>query len=89
MLTFSCGRSVRTVMSNHFFKIGGQVYRQRDGSPIGLDLSAETACIYMTLWDTKLRRKLKSLGLDISLYCRLVDNILIIMRGIALGWSFD
>ena len=46
MLGLASSRSTRHVMMNHFFSINGQIYRQRDGSPIGMDLSVEGASLY-------------------------------------------
>ena len=70
LVGIAASTSVRVVMQNHFFKIGGDIYRQRDGSPIGLDLSVETASLYMSLWDNRFRRKLKSLGIGLEVYFR-------------------
>ena len=39
LLGMASARSTRHVMSNHFFSINGQIYKQRVGSPIGMDLS--------------------------------------------------
>ena len=61
MLGIASARSTRHVMMNHFFSINGQIYRQRDGSPIGMDLSVEGASLYMILWDKKFMKKLKIL----------------------------
>ena len=65
-------RSVRSVMENRYFEIGGQVYKQQKGSPIGLDL-----LVYMTKWDRKLLNKLKCVGLKVELYNCYVDDVVL------------
>ena len=44
----AASKSVKTVMENHYFTIGGKIFRQVDGSAIGLDISVETASLYMS-----------------------------------------
>ena len=51
MLGEAVGSSLKALMRNHFFTIGGKIYRQRDGGSIGLDLTTEVASVYMLLWD--------------------------------------
>ena len=75
LLGLAASRSTKTVMENHYFSIGGEIFKQRDGSPIGLDISVETASLYMSMWDRKLLDKLKSLGISVDLYKRYVDDI--------------
>ena len=89
LLGMASARSTRHVMSNHFFSINGQIYKQRDGSPIGMDLSVEGASIYMTLWDKKFMNKLRKLGICLGLYKRYVDDIVVGLRAISPGWFFD
>ena len=89
MLGLASSRSTRHVMMNHFFSINGQIYRQRDGSPIDKDLSVEGASLYMILWDKKFMKKLKTLGINLGLYKRYVDDIVVGLRGISPGWFFD
>ena len=45
-LTAKC---VKVVMENHYFTVGGKIYRQSDGGPAGLDITVEVAAIYMLL----------------------------------------
>ena len=85
-LTAKC---VQTVMKNHFFTLGGKIYRQSDRGPTGLDMTVEVASIYMLLWDLAVLNKFKRMGIKVSLYKRYVDNIVIVLRQINPGWYFD
>ena len=89
LLGIASARSTNVVMNHHYFTIGGKIYRQRDGCPIGMDLSVEAASLYMSLWDLKFLKLCKKLGLKIGLYKRYVDDIVICMQGITGGWYFD
>ena len=88
LLGILTSESVNTVMNNHFFTIGGRIYRQKDGSPIGLDISVEIASLVMLRWDSKFLAKARKLGIKIDLYKRYVDDILIILKEISPGWYF-
>ena len=82
-------KSVKTVLENHFFTLGGRVMKQVDGGCIGVDMTVELAAIYMLIWDLSLLTKLKKLGVKYSIYKRYVDDIVIVMRAISSGWYFD
>ena len=85
LIAIADAKSIKTVMDNHFYQIGGKIYRQREGSAIGVDLSVETCSLYMTDWDQKFLKKLKELGIKVDLYFRYVDDIVIGLRGIHCG----
>ena len=61
-------KCVQTVMENHYFTVGGEIFRQSDGGPTGLDLTVEVAAIYMLLWDLAVLQKFKRMGIKIALY---------------------
>ena len=88
LLGFVSSKYVVKVMENHYFTIGGKIFRQTDGSPIGVDLSVETASLVMLFWDSKFLKKLKKLGLRVGLYKRYVDDVFMILNNINPGWYF-
>ena len=49
----------------------------------------EGGSLYMILWDRKFLKKLKTLGINLGLYKRYVDDIVVGLRGISPGWYFD
>ena len=89
LLGIASAKTVKTVMANHFFTIAGKLFRQRDGSPIGLDMSVETASLVMLMWDRRFLKKLKTLGLSVGLYKRYVDDILLGMDSVNPGWFYN
>ena len=89
LLALGVAKTVKVVMGNHYFKIGGKIYKQTDGGSIGLDLTVELASIYMTLWDERFLKKCKNLGIKIDLYTRYVDDVVIVCPSINKGWCFD
>ena len=70
MLGEATACAIRTVMQHHYFTIGGEIFRQKDGGSIGLDLTTEIASIYMSLWDEDFLRKCRNLGIKFDLYSR-------------------
>ena len=55
-------------MSNHYYTIGREIRRQKEGGAIGSDLTGEEARIYMLLWDSKLMERCKQMGIFVALY---------------------
>ena len=41
----------KTTMSNHFYKLGGEIYNQSDGGSRGMDMTSTATSIYMIGWD--------------------------------------
>ena len=66
---------VGIVMDNHYYEVGGGLYRQYDGGSMGLDLTSITSSIYMLTWDADLIAKLIELGFEVKVYKRYVDDI--------------
>ena len=89
LLGLAAAKSTDTVMKSHFFSIKGGIYKQRDGAPIGLDVSVEIASLYMTLWDRKFLSKCKKAGINIHLYKRYVDDTFVVLKSINKGWKYD
>ena len=89
LIALALSKSIKVIMKNHFYSIGGQIYRQKDGGCIGMDLTVELASIYMSLWDQHFLSLCKKLGLKIDLYKRYVDDILVILDSLSIGWKFD
>ena len=81
--------AVETCMSNHFYTVGGEVRLQTEGGAIGSDLTGEVSRLYMLQWDHKLREKCRKLGIIMDLYRRYVDDMLIVMRAVGRGWSYN
>ena len=80
---------VKTVMSNHFYTIGGIIRKQTDGGAIGSDMTGEMSCVYMLEWDDIFTRKCIDAGIPPDMYERYVDDETIISRVINKGWRFD
>ena len=53
---------VDTVMSNHYYEVGGGVYRQADRGAMGLELTSVTSKLYMLSWDQDVLGRLRDLG---------------------------
>ena len=80
---------IDVVMKNHFYTIGGVTYKQKDGSPMGLDTSVEGSDLYMLAWEHAFLNKLKSLGWSLSMYKRYVDDIQGVTMCLNKGWHYD
>ena len=66
--------AVETIMENHIYQFDENVYRQKDGGPIGLEITGVLARLVMLWWDREYITKLNNLGLGLELYKRYVDD---------------
>jgi hypothetical protein len=62
-------------MKNHTYEFERCIRKQKDGGPIGMDLTGTIAKIYMKWWDKQLLLRIERLGLQNKLYERYVDDI--------------
>ena len=67
-------------MSTHIYDFEGELRKQKEGGPIGLELTGDIAQIYMIWYDQELQKKLHEKGLEIKMYRRYVDDINIILK---------
>ena len=65
-------------MENHVYKFNNVIRKQSQGGPIGLALTGEVADCYMVDWDQKFLLKMKSVGLNLIIYLRFKDDIIIL-----------
>ena len=63
------------VMKNHTYEFAKTVRKQKEGGPIGMDLTGTIAKIFMKWWDTKLLEKMEEVGLTKKMYERYIDDI--------------
>ena len=76
-------------MDNHYFTIGGKIYRQNPTGSIGMDLTGELAAIVMIIWDRKFLQKCQKLGISLPMYTRYVDDTLNGLKAISNYWNYD
>ena len=62
--------SVRTVMENNFYTVGGLIQKQTDGGAIGSDIIGEMSRTYRVDWNEKFNLRLKDAMIDTDLYRR-------------------
>ena len=82
MLTEAIKIVLETLMKNHVYEFREELRKQKEGGAIGIDLTGELAKIYMTWWDKELLKKLEELAIDLILYKRYVDDIVITVKKI-------
>ena len=91
MVALALEIGIKMVMKNHLYRFNNNVYLQREGGPIGLELTGAIARVYMLWWDGQLLAKMKELMLkakqewNIYLYMRYVDDANFVTEGIQPG----
>ena len=85
LLTYSCTHNIyytqwdgvldiQTVLSSHTYKVGDEIYLQKSGGPIGLELTGAVSRPYMMRWDSIYLQKVKKAWLEMPLYERYIDD---------------
>jgi hypothetical protein len=88
-LGLAASKTIQLCMNSHFYRIGEEIRRQRDGGSIGSAMAGEASRVYMLGWDKDFIHKVKALGLSLLLYARYVDDITLVCRNIHQCWSYD
>ena len=76
---------MKVVMKNHTYEFAQTIRKQREGGPIGMDLTGTIAKIFMKWWDGELLMKLEEVGIVKKLYERYVDDINNCIKETAIG----
>ena len=66
-------------MSLHDFHFDGDIYRQKSGGSIGLDLTGVLSDIYMCYWDIQIIQKANEAGMNVLMYKRYKDDVNVII----------
>lgn len=75
MITLMLIKAVEVLMRNHTYRFDGKMYKQRDGGPIGDELSQAVARLVMLWWDKKYIEKCERCGVELLLFKRYVDDV--------------
>ena len=75
MIALMLAKAIEVVMKNHTYRFDGKYYKQRDGGPIGDQLSQAVARIVMIWFDERYLRKCRENEIEMILYKRYVDDI--------------
>ena len=71
-------QAILAVMQGHVYQFDGNVYRQSDGEPIGLELSGALGRVFMHIWDRKflslLEKSTRNIEWDLHFMKRYVDD---------------
>ena len=67
--------AMKVIMKNHTYEFAKTIRRQKEGGPIGMDLTGTIAKIFMKWWDQQLKAKMDEIGITNKLYERYVDDI--------------
>ena len=74
MLAIGISQAVRVCLESHTYKVGDKIYLQKEGGPIGLELTGAVSRVFMARWDRMYRKKVKNAGINMLLYERYVDD---------------
>ena len=72
---------IKMIMKNHVYSCNNQTKKQKEGGPIGLELTGELAKVMMNWWDNQFINKIKEEeNLEIEMYKRYVDDIDLVLK---------
>ena len=58
MIALALEAGISVVMKNHMYRFNDDTYLQREGGPIGLELTGAVARVFMLWWDDELKKHL-------------------------------
>ena len=74
MIALMLQKAIEVVMRNHTYRFDGKLYKQKDGGPIGDEMSQAVARITMIWFDEKFLERCSERGMEIEFYKRYVDD---------------
>ena len=78
MVALALKKGIQAVMKNHLYVSEDKVYKQREGGPIGLQVTGAIARAFMVWWDQKLMTRMRDATSEIEwkchMYMRYVDD---------------
>ena len=78
-----------TTFGHHYYLWNGQVYRQKKGGAIGLRATGSLSRVAMDHWIHTFRSKLETLGIEVLLLRKYVDDVVIICKNLNKGDRVD
>ena len=76
---------IKVIMKNHTYEFANLIKKQREGGPIGMDLTGTIAKIFMKWWDERLLEKLEEAGIEKKMYERYVDDVNMCIKETPIG----
>ena len=77
------------VLRSHTYEFAGQLKRQRQGGPIGMELTGVVAQVFMVWWDRQFKERLRNLNRQLKLHERYVDDSNVVGRAVERGARYD
>ena len=74
MLALAISQGIRVCLESHTYKVGDRVFLQKEGGPIGLELTGALSRSFMKRWDQIYLKKVKDAGMKMLMYERYVDD---------------
>ena len=57
---------IKVVMENHIYKFDGELRKQQEGVPIGVELTGALVDLFMLYWDRKFLTKLQEINIHVK-----------------------
>ena len=74
MLALMFSKATEISMKNHMYRFDGKLFKQKDGGPIGDELSQAVARLVMIWWDNEFCGRCRQLDVRMKMYTRYVDD---------------
>ena len=74
MIGIAVAKGIKACMANHSYKVGDKTFLQKEGGPIGLELTGAVSRAFMWRWDRLYLEKARRAGVRIVTYERYVDD---------------
>ena len=78
-----------TLLRTHIYEFAGSLKLQKEGGPIGMEITGVVAQVFMVWWDRQLKQRLNQINLQVKMHQRYVDDTNIIAKQTPVGAGYD
>ena len=79
ILELVLAKVTRWCMLHHVYKFNDQIYHQKDGTPIGLQIAVSISRLVMIRWDRNMMNTMININIRVELMLRYVDDVNLIL----------
>ena len=80
---------LKTLLETHTYNFAGELRRQRNGGPIGMELTGVVAQIFMVWWDREFTNKLELINMKLKMHQRYVDDTNLATKRTEIGARYN
>ena len=78
-----------TLLRTHTYEFAGSLKLQKEGGPIGMEITGVVAQVFMVWWDRQLTERMNQINFKLKMHQRYVDDTNVVAKQTAIGARYD